>query len=224
MNNFKTKTTLFTFLLIVFSNFLIAQELPEIPMKNGMVYYTFEHKLDNKECLSKHFTTSSMFSKAAAYCSQLALQKSGMYKKTKFYIFIPRSYSATGTKCIDTLKSTPGFSVTTIGGLMWRPMIIEFARKKAIQSDIKAQIDIIFLSKTEYKLVIKDFTYNISWVQGTKNGIDINKIEELYLKTKDSGKINKSDIKFFEDLNFFVKSVDEIILKSLTETYKADEL
>jgi hypothetical protein len=54
--------------------------------------------------------------------------------------------------------------------------------------------------------------------------LEIHNIGELYQQTKDSGKINKSDIKFFEALNFYIKSVDEIFLKALAETYKADEL
>ncbi len=57
-----------------------------------------------------------------------------------------------------------------------------------------------------------------------KSGLEIHNIGELYQQTKDSGKINKSDIKFFEALNFYIKSVDEIFLKALAETYKADEL
>jgi hypothetical protein len=225
----KTKINLmllFAAVVIVSTSFIKAQELPELPMKNGMAYYTFEHKLDNNECLAKYFSfleSTSMNTKVVTYCSQLTLQKSGTYKKSLFNLFIPRKL-ANGTKCLDTLKSNPGFSLSTIGGLMWRPMIIEFVRKKAVQSDIKAQIDIIFISKTQYKLVFKDLTYHIYWAQGAKTGIDIHNIGELYQKTKDSGKIDKSDIKFFEDLNFFIKSADEIILKSLTETYKAAEL
>ena len=54
--------------------------------------------------------------------------------------------------------------------------------------------------------------------------MDYYNIGELYEQTKASGKITKSDIKFFENLNFFVKSADEIILKALTETYQVDEL
>lgn len=212
-------------LLILTSTIVVAQELPNIPLKNGFAYYTFEHDLDNsKNCISKYFSIqSSLNTKVVNYCSQLTMQRSGAYKKTLFNLAIPR-YFAAETKCQDTLKGNSTFSVTTVGGLMWRPVIIEFLRKKAIQSDIKAQIEVIFISKTKYKLIIKDLTYSINWVQGTKNGIDIHNIGELYQQTKDSGKIDKSDIKFFEDLNFFIKSVDEIILKALTETYKADEL
>jgi len=224
IKSLKMKTTMLIICLLSYTNAFV-QELPEIPLKNGMAYYAFEHDLDStKNCISKYFSVqSSMSNKIVTYCSQLTLQRSGAYKKTLFNLALPRSF-ATETKCLDTLKSNPGFSVTTVGGLMWKPVIIEFFKKKAVQSDIKAQIEIIFLSKTKYILVFKDLTYNFSWVQGTKNGIDIHNIGELYQKTKDSGKIDKSDIKFFEDLNFFIKSADEIILKALTETYKADEL
>jgi hypothetical protein len=219
------KTTMLFICLLACTNAFV-QELPEIPLKNGMAYYAFEHKLDStKNCISKYFLFSqtSMNTKVVNYCYQLSSQRSGALKGTHFNLLIPRNFAAE-TKCLDTLKSNSGFSVATVGGLMWRPMIIEFLRKKVVQSDVKAQIDIIFLSKTEYKLVFKDLTYTIYWAQGAKNGIDIHNIGELYQQTKDSGEIDKSDIKFFEDLNFFIKSADEIILKALTETYKADQL
>jgi hypothetical protein len=219
------KKTLFSLLLTSFTSLIFSQGLVNIPLKNGMAYFTFEHNLDNsKNCISKYFSfQSSLNTKVVNYCSQLTLQRSGAFKNSLFNLAIPR-YFAAETKCQDTLKGISTFSVTTVGGLMWRPVIIEFLRKKAIQSDIKAQIEVIFLSKTKYKLIIKDLTYTINWVQGTKNGIDIHNIGELYQQTKDSVKIDKSDIKFFEDLNFFIKSADEIILKAITETYKADEL
>ena len=219
------KNTFFSIILFSISSLLTAQELPELPMKNGMAYYTFEHKLDNKECLAKYFNNPNpLKTKVNNYCSQLNYQKKEIYKKTPtFEVDIPWIHSSR-TKCLDTLKKQQGFSLSSKGYIQWFTGIIELARKKILRSDIDAQIDIIFISETEYKLVFKDLTYHIYWAQGTKNGIDIHNIGELYQKTKDSGKINKKDVKFFEDLNFYIKSADEIILKSLTETYKAAEL
>jgi hypothetical protein len=107
---------------------------------------------------------------------------------------------------------------------MWAPPLIEVFRKHTTQSKISAQIEIIFLSKNEYRLIFKGLTYSCTWSKAGKTGIEINDIGELYQQTKDSGKITKSDIKFFEELNFYIKSTDEIILKALTETYKASEL
>ena len=72
------KINFFTLLLIVFYNTLAAQELPEIPLKNGMAYYVFEHKLDNtKKCLSNYFNGYTTSSKASNYATQFAMQQSG---------------------------------------------------------------------------------------------------------------------------------------------------
>ncbi len=220
----------FTFLLL--AGIIHSQELPEIPMKNGMAYYSFEHKLDNnKKCLSKYFNTidspsesGTLRLKIAAFSTQLTSQQSKKYKSISF-ILVPPLNLIKGFKCIDTLKNSTGFTLYSYSqDILWRPLIIELLRKKTTGSAINAQVEVIFLSNTDYKLVFKDLTYKISWMQGSKNGSDIYNIGELYEQTKASGKISKSDIKFFEDLNFFIKSADEIILKALTETYRADEL
>ena len=128
------------------------------------------------------------------------------------------------SKCIDTSKFAGGFNLSKSGEILWRPALIELLRKRTIMSEITAQIEMIFLSKTEFKLILKDLQYKISWVKGINNGIDNYNIGELYEKIKSTGNITKSDIKFFDNLNFYMKSADEIILKALTETYKSDEL
>ena len=223
MNNIKTKITLFTYLLIIFSNFSIAQELPEIPMKNGMAYYSYVHKLDNsKKCLKKYFGTTTFSLKLGNSINQINSESSGLFKSKQIYMsgFIP----SFNDKCIDTINNPTGFSLSKTGDLLWRPILIEIIRKKITASSISSQIDVIFLSKNEYKIVFKDLTYKIMWTQGFKTGFDLHNIGELYQKLKTSEKVSKSDVKFFEDLNFYIKAVDEIILKALTETYKADEL
>lgn len=199
-----------------------AQELPEIPMKNGMVYFSFEHKLDNtKKCISQYINTPEFLQKKGSYLYQFVFKKVKKPERTTFGLNTPINFN---TKCNDTIKNASGFSLSEIGGDLWRPIIIELLRKKIRLTEITAQIEVVFLSKTEYKLVFKDLTYKISWSQGIKNGIDIHKIGELYEKTKALGKITKSDIKFFEKLNFFMQAADEIILKALTDAYQADEL
>ena len=216
------KNTFLSIILISITSLLTAQELPEIPMKNGMAYYVFEHKLDNtKYCLSKYISGYTIHQKTSDYAYQFTLKNSGIYKQLNLNIFV---FNVRTLKCNDTINLTSGFILSKSGDIFWRPAIIELLRKKTMGSEINAQIEIIFLSKTEYKLVFKGLQYKINWMQRMKPGFDIYNIGELYEQTKTSGKITKSDIKFFENLNFYMKSADEIILKALTETYRADEL
>lgn len=224
------KNTFFSIILFSISSLLTAQELPELPMKNGMAYYTFDHKLSNtKGCLVKYVANQKYFTESFA-CSkklqdlvlQLNLKQGGIYKNTKLTILgMPFTVRK---ECLDTLKTSQGFQLMKTGDNMWAPAIIEFFRKHIMQNTVYADIEIIFLSKNEYRLIFKGLTFNYYWHQAGKTGVEILDIGELYQKTKDSGKINKKDIKFFEDLNFYIKSTDEIILKALTETYKSAEL
>lgn len=215
-------------LILLLNFFLRAQDLPEIPIKNGKAYYSFDHKLNNtKKCLSLYFKfgsseNSTIQKKIFESTNQISTKKSSAYKSIKFHL-VPM-FAKYETNCTDTLIASQGFKIWKTGDILWRPAIIEFARKKIISSEINAQVEIIFINKSEYKLVFKDIKYKINWVKGVKNGVDIFKIGELYEQTKSSGKIKKEDIKFFDNLNFFMKTADEIILNALIETYEVDEL
>ena len=49
------KNYLTSIILLLSSSSIFAQNLPNIPIKNGMAYYSFEHKLDNTaKCLSSY--------------------------------------------------------------------------------------------------------------------------------------------------------------------------
>jgi hypothetical protein len=217
-------------ILIVSSSTIFSQNLPEIPMKNGMAYYSFDHKLDNTTgCLNKYIGNIKYInegmqfnSKISKFLAQLNINSGGVYKNNTLYVkpFI----HVLQNECLDTLKSYEGFNLMKNGDIMWAPLIIEVLRKHTSNSKITAEMNIVFISKNEYKLIFKDLNYSYNWTQGAKSGLEIHNIGELYQQTKDSGKINKSDIKFFEALNFYIKSVDEIFLKALTETYKAGDL
>jgi hypothetical protein len=137
---------------------------------------------------------------------------------------LPPGRTGNNNKCLDTLTNPIGFILTKSGELQWRPGIVELLRKRITETEITSQVSMIFISKDKYKLVFKDLNYKITYMQGNKLTTEIHSIHELYNELKTSDKITKSDINFFEDLNFFIKSADEIILKALTETYKADEL
>jgi len=211
--------------IIIAYNFSFAQELPEIPMKNGMAYYSFEHKLDNtKKCIVDYSGEETFMKKIVDYSIEFTLKRTGKLINNNRLNILPPGRTAIKNKCIDTLTSPIGFILTKSGELQWRPGIVELLRKRITETEITSQVSMIFISKDKYKLVFKDLNYKITYMQGNKLTTEIHSIHELYNELKTSDKITKSDINFFEDLNFFIKSADEIILKALTETYKADEL
>jgi hypothetical protein len=221
----------FVISVIIAYNFSFSQELPEIPLKRGMAHYLFDHKLDNStKCLSKYFSYGSnewitFNGKASTQSYQLSLKKSSLTSNITLTLrLLDASKLTTGLKCIDTTTFAKGITLSKTGDLIYGNTLLDLVRKKVLQSDIEADISIVFKSKTEYILVVKNITYTVMYSQGLKSGVDVYNIGELYESVKNSGNITKKDFLFFEDLNFVIKSIDEIILKALTDTYLADEL
>lgn len=225
------KTIVLIVALIFQLNILHAQNLPEMPMKNGMIYYSFDHKLENpKKCITYYVSTYDMnsaniSSKVLNLSNQLTAKESGV-KRLSFMMFPPLIAVPLNTapECIDTIIKPLALIITQSGDIMWRPAVIELFRKKVIGTQITADMVTIFNSKDSYTLIVKNLTYKIQWSKGLKNGYDIYNISEKYEELKNSGKITKKDIKFFEKLNFFIKSADEMLLKAITETYKGSDL
>ena len=70
------KNTFLSIILFSITSLITAQELPNIPIKNGMTFHSFDHKLENqKKCLSNYFTFSSTTS---AIREKLNTQASGI--------------------------------------------------------------------------------------------------------------------------------------------------
>ena len=221
--------------IIVVFNFSFSQELPEIPMKNGMAYYIFEHKLDNtNKCLSYYFDGSPM--------KQLALYEK-LGKKTNEYTINSKKIGKQGIlgyflfgnsanireyhylNCNDTLMSkTMNFQVTMNGENKMNLGGFELFRKKLIQQSLTANINIVFINKNEYKLIIKDIDYGGIWIKGAKPMVESIKFGELYTKAKESETIDKETIKFFSFMDMLIKKSDQFILEALTDAYMADEL
>ena len=223
MKNFLISNLVISF--IISFNFSFSQELPEIPMKNGMAYYSYEHKLDNtKKCIVDYSGERTFMKKIVDYSIEFTLKRTGKLINNNRLNIVPPGRTAIKNRCLDTLTSPIGFILTKSGELQWRPAIVEALRKRITETEITSQVSMIFISKNTYILVFKDLNCKITYMQGNKLTTEIHSIHELYNEIKMSGKITKADINFFEDLNFFIKSSDEIILKALTETYKADEL
>jgi hypothetical protein len=218
MKNFLISNFVISF--IISFNFSFSQELPEIPMKNGMAYYSFEHKLDNKsKCLSAYMSppSSAYFRKISNYTLEFNTEISKA-KNGAIAIMVGGKPS----KCHDTVGNISALQVTLVNFKKWQPLVSKLILATLNTGNIKnvtASVYLVFTSKNEYKLIVKDL------IISTNNGLNkFVKIGELYSEIKNSGNVTKQDVKFFEDLNFFIKSTDEIIFKALTDAYKADEL
>jgi hypothetical protein len=127
--------------------------------------------------------------------------------------------------CSDTLMSkTMNFQVTLNGDFKMNLGGFELIRKNLAGQSLTANINIIFISKTEYKLIIKDVVYGGMWFKGGKPISESYKLGEYYSKAIESESIDKETVKFFNFMDMLIKKADQLILEALTDTYLADEL
>lgn len=222
---------LFLLFSLVIAFHSISQTLPAIPLKNGMAYYTFDHKLDNqKHCLSRYFDAPLsgqmilvLQEKIVNHANKLAIEnkKNGVIN----YSF-PLSRKLNYLNCNDTINpSRTRISIELQGELLWRPALIELFRKKVFRQEITAHIGFVFISKNEFKVIIKDIEYNVFWMKGLKEqGQDIYKLGEYFQNIKNQEKIKKDDIEFLNFIDNIIKSSDKLLLNALKDTYSTDEL
>ncbi len=197
---------LFLFFIFCFLKLVNAQVLPEVPLKNGMTFYEFNHKLDNqKKCIGNYFS----FATTEFVSMTTAISKYSNSKDSESTIrLVLIAPSKTKPNCVDTLICS-NQSLTLV---LKNPL-----KPYAIQGTIR----LIFTSKNEYNLNILNLNfYNVL----AHSNEELYGIGEIYLKIKERGKATKKEKIFFEELNNCAIKIDEIILKSVTEAYQVDEL
>jgi hypothetical protein len=216
-------------LILIISTSISAQDLPNIPIKNGMVFYSFDHKLDNTaKCLSSYIDgPMQRVGLITSIQNKLLLVGEKIFKEDKNIY----SYSLTLTRKLLDLNCQDTFNCQSNAlNIMFQPNfktpqgIVDLITGKSVVKNLTASITIVFISKNEYILKIKDIVYSISWTKGSKSGVDIFNLGEYYEKVKSSGELKNDDIKFFSFIDEIMKTTDKVILSAITDTYKADEL
>jgi hypothetical protein len=202
----------------------ISQEVPEIPLKNGLVYYTFTNKLDNtKKCLSTYCSATKFtdfFQKMIAKTQELTTHKS----KPLF----GKNYTMTASvgqskgQCIDT--TTSGLLILTVPTKIKPTRLYNLGKKKLISQTIEAKIEIVFLSKTEYTLKIKGFTYKTMAMNAAKVETEEHPLGEMYNDFLADDSKSKDQINLFKDVDLMVNEIDRIVKEVFTELYQVDEL
>jgi hypothetical protein len=226
---------LYILLLLLFCNISFAQELPEIPMKNGLVYYEFKHTLKNtSKCLSKYYkeanskvgtkimsvTTANKTLNDYHYIFSTGIMLKGIHAGRKGF----------EADCADTVSMgvpTFYFIIPTAKTILFPTVdfFTHLTKARIISHKITAQVEVVFINKNEYILKFKDFQYDITSAKNfqpaTSEQIPLGEIYQEFLNTE---KKTKYQIEFFNAVKYFINSSDEIYLKSLTELYQADEL
>jgi len=193
---------------LLFTKIFFSQELPDVPIKNGMTYHSFNHKLDNqKKCLSNYFTFSSSeyISMTSAISKNSNTQVSGIT-----LILIP--VNKPSIKCVDTISySNQSLQFVMENSVSLKPYMLQ------------GTIRIVFTSKNQYTLQILNLKYNSLYSQKSDKN-ELFGIGEIYERIEQRGKATKKEIKFFNEINLIAEKIDEIVLKSVSEVYRADDL
>ena len=217
--------------LLLFCNVSFSQELPDIPMKNNLIYYNLRNKHNNqKQCLAKLLHTTGLNDDY-----NIGIQKRIHEKqKEKFYInnsaelvqFKLSNWSRNGRvakgDCFDTL--TGDFSFNLVGGIGYFDMLgaaYGIGKSKPISKTITAEVTIVFISKNEYEMRFKKFMLNKFYMDATTTNLSLS---EYYLDLKNNDKITKKEAKFFLEFDDLIKICNEACWEELKFLIENDEL
>lgn len=218
--------------LICYSIKVFSQQLPEVPLKDGYIFYEVKGQVNNKKkCLAESRIAAITFYRHKNRLEKLndRLQKSVPelldQKKENFHIGInfedEGKYSDERRKiinCIDSAEVTLGywynekninyFDRHLIG------VLLGTGKKKVSNVIIEARLKINFTSFNEYTINIRKFTMEVNFRDGNNQMQDFSK---YYLEVKKKSKINKKEIKLFEDLNLIVNHLNKVILEKMND-------
>ncbi len=204
-------------------NLIFGQDLPELPMKNDMVFYQFDHKLTNtKKCLSSYLDVQNtkFYQKLIAKNMELTSNKSKILSNQNYSCIL--TFSEMGLICIDT-ASTGSMHLTL-------PVEIKpttpwnLGKKKVGGHYFTSAIEIIFSAKNQYTIKFKGFVYHATFSEGMTVKTEEISLEELYAGMKSNDSKSKSDIALIKDFDYFINQLDRIILETFSELVKVDEL
>ena len=164
-------------LILIISTSISAQELPNIPIKNGMVFYSFEHKLDNTaKCLSSYIDgPPQRLGLHTSIQNKLFLvgQKISSEDKNIFSYSLTLTRTMLDLNCQDTFNCQSNALNIIFKPNFKAPQGIVHLITKSGAKNLTASITIVFISKNEYVLKIKDIVYTNSWTKSLKRGVDL---------------------------------------------------
>jgi hypothetical protein len=203
---------------IFFTSFLVFTQ--EIPVKNDMIYYSFEHKMNNtKKCIGKYWKDGA-YLQLVKRTQDIATAKNKKWS-TKSPPYFMSVIHGTGFEdtCLFVNKGIGlnGFSITLPVDYKGTNLL-NLGKKKLTSMKIVAKVSIEFTSTNEYKLVAKGFECEIAYSEGNQGRLETIAMEEMYKNNE-----NKSD-QLFSDLDYFVRGWDNLILEILEKAIKVDNL
>lgn len=210
-----------TFALLVNCKNSFAQEAPQIPLKNGLVYYTFTNKLDNtKKCLSNYINVGDFTRKMNDKTKEMTDSKSKPLFDKNY--FVTANAGRSKGLCIDTTYY--GVLVFSVPTKIKPTRLYNLSKKKLFSQIIEAKIEIVFLNKSEYTLKLKGFTYKTRAGSIAKMENEEHPLGEMYKDFLADDKKSKDQINLYNDIDFIVNEINRIVKEIFVELYQVDEL
>lgn len=216
--------------LIYYSIKVFSQQLPDVPLKDGYIFYEVNGQVNNKKkCLAESRIAAITFWDRNNRLEKLndRLQKSVPelldQKKENFgiqFCFTEGNYNDERRKienCIDSAEVTLMYWYNKNINYFDRHLIgvlLGTGKKKVKNVLIEARLKIKFTSFNEYTINIRKFTMQVFFGDGNNQMQDFSK---YYLEVKKKSKINKKEIKLFEDLNLIVNHLNKVILEKMND-------
>jgi hypothetical protein len=206
-----------------------SQTTNEIPLKNGMVYYTFSNTLTNtKKCLAKYTYEASQ--KWGSKASEATTKKDRPFFGKQYGLAISQIWCQSATNpaykggCQDTAKIPMPTFFLQLPVKIKPNNLYNFVKEKIVSQTIEAKMELVFISKNEYVLKMKGFTYKCMTSKAGKIETKEIPLGEMYQDYLNENKKSKQESNLYDDINSLVNETDKIIRESLSETYKVDEL
>ena len=218
---------LFWLLIFFCSINVISQQLnlPELPMKDGKIYYVFNNALENKKQCLKIYHNMAVNKVSASVQQKLIGRNNERHDNTLAILFgsIDKNsnLSSPMNKCVDTIES--GYFIFTIPkdysffdkSIMG--LTFNVSKSRAIVSQIVAEPYFVYTSQNEYELKFRKFTLN----QTPNPSIDLS---EYYNELKKKPNLTKNDIQIFTELNQIMVLINEAFSECLKFEYENEEL
>ena len=154
------------FVLLLLSSFAIGQELP---MKNDMVYYSFEHKMSNKKsCLMNLYSLALKDVMFNINSINMNKQKKWDLKQHPTIIMPPPKLSGSCTDSSLALAKDLQFVLMRIEVPVeyYGTSILNLGKKKLRYLEIQAYVYLETTDFSEYELTFKKFDYVVSFQEG----------------------------------------------------------
>jgi hypothetical protein len=227
--------------------FTFSQNLPEIPLKEDMIYYSIEQKLSkgSKKCLINYIKSNNNFNFGGSVKMFVDSMNTVRFpyankNKKKYGLFEISGVSFNETSkrsaksCGDTLElkihhvSFPKKKVFLPDSYFFNTIRNIKKRLNPQNSENLASFSfmmyIYFVDKENYSIAFKGFEYTVGRYENGQPIRTTEPMETLYKEYSSKKELTGDEIQYFTDVDFIVHSFARMFVSNLNYSIKASDL